>query len=149
VDYLNTRLLHFNVLDEASVVTEIPHGWKPGTSVEPHAHIGLELAAGTPARIQLRAAGMRSADGYTGNTWGNVDTEVVVSGLVQFREVYFSFGLLDMSGFPQESALVGWKITRIAATANEYAGRAVLLSAGCHYEINSMGTHQATPPFTK
>jgi hypothetical protein len=124
------------------------HGWAL-TNVEPHVHIGLDAAAGTPAKLHLRAAGMRSAIGLVGNTWGPVDVEIDIDGFAQFREVFFSFGTLDMSSYAQESAIVGWKLTRIAATANEYGGNAVLLSADCHIQKNSMGTHQSSPPFTK
>jgi hypothetical protein len=150
-DYLGVRHLHFDVGAEASVSMQLKHRWKAGTTVYPHIHIGLAVAAGTPARIQFRFTGYKSAVGYIGTAWGPTDVEIIVSGFAQYYECIITAGALDMSVYPQESAIVGMKVKRIAATANEYNGGTddvALLSADSHFENEKLGTAQETPPFT-
>jgi hypothetical protein len=141
----------FQVNDEVQGEIQMTHRWKPGTTIYPHVHFALDnTAAGDPARVRW---GLTYAVGGGHGTvfpapGAEVNAEQVVSAAAGFTEYLLALPTITMTG-KVESTIIILMLRRIAATANEYGDDVALLSWDAHVEVNSMGTHQESSPYTK
>jgi hypothetical protein len=141
----------FAVNDEVHGEIQMPHRWKPGTTIYPHVHFALDNTA-PGASDNVRWGLSYSVGGGHGTVFpapgAEVFAEQSVGGDAAYTEYLLSFPTISMSG-KVESTMVVIMLRRVAATSNEYGDSVAFLHCDFHCEINAMGTHQESPPFTK
>jgi hypothetical protein len=145
-----TGLLEFSGTADNIIcgVAQMPHAWIPGTSIRPHMHLRFPTPAAANTRWKLEYDVADSANPFVNNygTYSNGGTITVANPADVKREVLSSFATLPMDGL-SESAVIAWKITRLAATdaADTDTSAAVLLEFDIHYQANKIGTQSEIP----
>lgn len=116
---------------------EIQHDYEEGSDFAFHFHFqGIAAPTGTDKlRFQLDYTIAKN-----GQTVSPVNTEIVEYDFdTQYSMNICSFGLLSGSGVSIGNQFL-FTLSRIAATADEYAGEALLATVGIHYKVNSLGS---------
>lgn len=116
---------------------ELPHGYKLGSTIKPHAHVFLKSgeSAGTTGVTFTFYWELRQS---TGTTSGNVDltaTSAELSANGNKADIY------DTTGFDGSAELGAQLKVKIARTAGD-AGDAVVSTYGVHYEIDRVGSRE-------
>lgn len=144
---------HFAEGDELMFQVQLPHTWKPGTTVYPHVHWAIPTAgAGGGAENVQWELDYMLADG--GEAFPAAPT-VVSSDIVDVQNdaVRMSYltdtpaAGLDLSSY-EESVIISCLLKR-KAVANPYGSDVVMMSFDFHIEVNSLGTSTRTPPWSK
>lgn len=141
----DTGLLVFSgLLDNVIVgVAQMPHAWRPGTSVVPHVHLRFPTSAAANTRWKFeydlanRSGDFANADGtYTAH-----ETMTVANPQNVNRHVSASFSALSLAGY-RESTIILWKVSRLADSdaADTDTNDCLLLEFDFHYQINKTGT---------
>jgi hypothetical protein len=126
---------------------QMPHAWAAGTSIVPHLHLILaNSAAGAVSRWRFDYAivninGVLAADyGAAMYTTGTAVSCTAADPATPRKHIILSLGTISMSGIT-ESAIVLWKITRLAASdgADNDTGAIVLTDFDVHYKVEKLG----------
>lgn len=139
----NTGLLVFAAGADKLIagVFQLPHGWAAGSAITPHIHVLCTTASTNVSkwRLDYKAVninGVLAADYGAGMyTTGEVQTFTNPNSVR--KHVVFSFPAITMTGLT-ESAIVVWKMTRLAAD-NTDLGDIVLLEFDVHYKVEKLG----------
>ena len=115
---------------------QIPHSWKEGTDLKPHVHFCVPTQTATQITWGLE---------YTiqkiGGTFGN---STIISNPVTcpapFVHTIGSLGTIPGAGLTVSCVLM----CRLFRAVGGYVGPAYLLSADCHYKINTIGSTNET-----
>lgn len=120
---------------------ELQHGYKNGTNLVFHVHWqGIAAPTGTDyVRWQLTYVVARDGEILESSTQIAVESGIDT----QYIFTRSDFAEIDGSGF-----LVGdqflFKLERVAATGDAYAGDALIATARIHLEVNSLGSRSIT-----
>jgi hypothetical protein len=140
-----TGLLEFSGVADNIIggVAQMPHGWAPGTLVRPHLHLRFptSAAANTRWRFDYDIASVNDNFTNVSGTYTTLATITVANPQNVKKHVVASFGDLLMVGM-RESAVIIWKITRLAASdaADNDANVCELLEFDIHHQIAKFGT---------
>jgi hypothetical protein len=144
------RMPAFAVNEEVFFDIQLPHDWKPGSQIRPHVHWapnGAVVANNDQVKwaIEYEITDMDEVYGGTATITG--EETMAVPGIVQKHHFLTEIGApLSMTGF-EESCVMICRLYRTAASAQEYAGDAVLLSFDLHYQKEKQGTYNYEPPW--
>ncbi len=138
-NFLATLLFDASAIEICAGVAQMPHNWKKGTAIHPHIHwtptttnVGDVL---WQLDYQIAAINGTFSDSYTTLQVTNS------TGGVNNKHFLCEFASINMSAFTGVSAMIMWKISRIANDgADTYTGDARLLEFDFHYEIDKPGS---------
>lgn len=140
-DYKAGRVITFS--DEAAnpdrihFVTQLPHGYKPGTTIEPHVHwTGEDGTAGQVAwKLDYSTCAINGTFGVTNST----TTYVVKSTTADYHE-YTDIGTI--AGVTGISTVIMGTLSRDSTAAGDtYNGKSVyLLQFDLHYQSDTIGS---------
>lgn len=144
---------------EVVFTTQMPHGWKEGTSIFPHVHwtSGRANEEGTLETLSTAPGANRVTWGLE-YTWVNVGSEfpatTIITGtavatpnagsIALYEHVITPIGTggINGSGKKLSSMLVCRLFRNSSAGTDTYAGEAGLLEIDFHYQIDSDGSNQ-------
>ncbi len=119
---------------------ELQHDYKEGTDLVFHVHWqGIAAPSGTD-NVQWRLNYIVSRDGVTlaaATVFDSPDTAIDT----QYRAYKSSFAAITGTTFKMEDQFM-FTLTRVASTGDEYTGTALIMTAGIHYEVDTMGSRQ-------
>jgi hypothetical protein len=144
---------HFSEGDQLMFQVQLPHTWKPGTTVYLHVHWAIPVAGagGGAENVQWQLDYMMAdaGDAFPAAPT-SVSSDIVDVQNDAIRMSYMAdtpVAGIDLAGY-EESAIIACLLTRKAA-ANPYGSDVVMMSFDFHIEVNSMGTSTRTPPWSK
>jgi len=129
----------FAVGEAVSGALEIPHDYKQGSNIIPHIHWqGIAAPTGTDnVKWQLKYCVSRNEVTLVPPT-----TITIESGIdTQYEFILSSFAAITGTSFQIGDQFI-FSLERIAATADEYAGDALVATVGIHYELDTIGSRQ-------
>lgn len=129
----------FNTGEKVSAQFELQHDWKEGTALSPHLHYQIIGAPTGTDRIKWQLIYTISRNGTTLSPTTTITVETEVS--TQYSFYISSFPDIIGTGFKIGDQFL-FQLSRITASADEFAGDALLSTAGVHYEIDTMGSRQ-------
>lgn len=145
-----TGLLQFSGIANNVIagVAQMPHGWEQGTLVRPHLHLRHPTANTNVSRWLFEYDIADGATPFTNaeGTYTTLSTISVTNPNNVNTQTIASFGNLTMTGF-RESAVIVWKITRLAATdvLDTDTSAITLLEFDIHYLSGKNGTLNEIP----
>lgn len=119
---------------------QLPHAWKVGSTIRPHVHWMKTTAAAGLVNWQLDYRWAKIGEVMDGS-WTTLSSETpsVSDGDTQYQHAITELGdISDSSG--DISDMLVMKLTRVAASANEYGTDAALLEFDIHYEVDNVGS---------
>lgn len=131
----------FDTGEQVAGSLEIPHDYKEGTDLVFHVHWqGIAAPTGTDnVQWQLTYTVTRG-----GSTLDPVTVITIESGIsTQYSFVRSDFAAIDGANFEIGNQFL-FSLERIAASADEYSGDALIATVGFHYEIDTLGSRQIT-----
>ena len=138
----------FGLNESISALFEMQHDYKEGSDIYFHIHWqGITAPAGGTDNVQWRLAYTITRDGNTINAITTVDSpDKAITAQYQcnrsdFAAIAGATGGID-GGFIRIGDQFCFKLSRVAATADEYAGDALFITAGLHYQIDTIGSRQ-------
>lgn len=138
--------LHFSM--------QLPHGWVPGSTIYFHTHYALPAAGGGAGQEMVQWGldyAIASIDGAYPAAAVNVTStarDVQNEPIRQHLLDDIPAAGVAMAGHTESCVLLG-RVYRPTNIGNDYQNDVILLSMDAHIEINSLGTHEIAPPFTK
>jgi len=141
----DTGLLVFSGLLDNVIVgaAQMPHEWKPGSTVKPHIHLRFPTSATANTRWSLAYDIANNNGDFTNasGTYTALATVTVANPENVNRLVPADFGDLPMTGF-RESAIILWKISRLANSdaADTDTNDCLLIEFDIHYQSEKAGT---------
>lgn len=119
---------------------EMQHDYKEGSNITFHLHWqGIAAPAGGTDNVQFQ---LTYTVAQTDETLDAVTTITVETAInVQYDTKLTSFGVITGTNFKIEDQFL-FTLQRIAASADEYAGEALLMTVGIHYEVDTVGSRQ-------
>jgi hypothetical protein len=136
----------FAVGEQGSGVIEVPHDYKEGTNLIFHIHWGIQgaPAGGTDnVQWQLTYSVSRDANTFPDST---AATAVQVAVTTQYQWVRTDLATITGAtggvdgGNIKIGDQVNFTLVRIAATADEYGGEALMATLGFHYQCDTAGS---------
>jgi len=132
----------FAIGEKASGALEIPHDYKEGSDLYFHVHWqGITAPAGGTDNVKWQCTYTVGAAGET----LNAATTIVKESAITTR---YSFVLSEFSAITGTNFNIGdqflFTLSRIAASADDYAGDALIATVGLHYESSSIGSRLIT-----
>ena len=132
-------------------IAQMPHSWKPGSSIYPHVHLIYPTAnPGKNSRWKFEYSRANNNDVFE-NAYGSYTTLATITVPSSTSTDYTwldpdGFGELTMSGY-RESCMIMWRITRLASSdaADDDTNAIVLAEFDFHYQIEKAGTRSRTP----
>lgn len=145
----STGLLEFDKGKTETIagVAQMPHSWKSGTNIEPHAHIMADAATEpstgkTNVVLRFSYAIMDVGGTWDQATYTNVESVHTINAFVNSAPVHqlADFGEIDMTGY-KDSCCILWKVSRLGADgADTYDNDLILLEFDIHYRANTLGS---------
>jgi hypothetical protein len=134
------RLLAFAVGEEVEGTLEIPHSYKLSSTITPHINwVNIGAPTGTDYVEWQLEYFIVDAEGIVGAASTIVTGDVAVDTDDERVDANFStFSHATLGG------QIGFKLSRIAADGDAYAGECGVLTFGFHYEIDTVGSRQIT-----
>lgn len=134
------RLLAFNINEEVDGTLEIPHSYKLGSDITPHIHwVNIGAPTGTDqVRWQLDYWIVDAGGTVTSDTSINTGDVAVDTDDERVDANFSTFSHATLGG------QIGFKISRIAAAGDAFAGECGVLTFGFHYEKDMNGSRQIT-----
>ena len=144
-DDTGVETLAFALNEHVSGIFEMQHDYKQGSDFIPHIHWqGITAPGGGTDNVKWQ---MDYTVARNGSTIAPVTTIYIQSAFTtQYAMIRSDFTTIDGStaGIGSSNVLIGdqfcFKLTRIAASADDYAGDALMVTAGIHYEIDTVGS---------
>jgi len=137
----------FDPSEYVSGCFEIQHDYKEGTDITFHVHWqGIAAPAGGTDNVKWQVAYTISRAGEVVSATTTITAESAIT--VQYDQVLTTFSAIDgsNSGPGGTGIKIGdqfaFQLQRIAASSDEYAGDALLFTAGLHYQVNTLGSRQ-------
>lgn len=135
---------------------QMPHGWSAaltagavGYIVRPHMHVRVLTSTATNMRWKLEVDRV-NPNGTHENVYGSyttVATVTVANPQDVNKSSLVNFGDLDMTNYSHGSAMIHFRITRLAASdaADTYTGVCALYSMDLHYQGRANGSPTEAP----
>jgi hypothetical protein len=124
---------------------EMQHDYKEGTDITFHIHWqGIAAPAGGTDNVKWQLEYSLTRDGQTLQATTTITKESAIT--TQYAVVRSDFAAISGStkGHGGGNIQIGdqfvFKLSRIAASADEYAGDALVITAGIHYQIDTLGS---------
>ena len=148
-----TGLLEFSDITDNVVagVAQMPHSWKPGTTVYPHVHLLFPLSATGATSIWQFQYDISDSNTPFANILGTYTSQspVTISATAPGNpklEKICAFPPLDMTGM-SESAVIMWRVIRQGSSGSDTDPNIVdLLEFDIHYQVQKFGTTWEAPP---
>ena len=132
--------LAFAVGEYVSGSFELQHDYKEGSNITFHVHWqGKAAPAGGTDNVQWQLEYTVAQQGQTLNATTTIVIETAYT--TQYQLVRSDFPAIDGTNFDIGDQFL-FKLSRIAASADEYGGDAFLTTCGLHYEIDTIGSRQ-------
>ena len=132
--------LAFAVGEYVSGSFELQHDYKEGSNVTFHVHWqGKAAPAGGTDNVKWQLEYTVAQQGQTLNATTTIVIETAYT--TQYQLVRSDFPAIDGTNFDIGDQFL-FKLSRIAASADEYGGEAFLTTCGLHYEIDTIGSRQ-------
>ena len=133
------------VLNQAFFTQELFHEWKPGTTVYPHIH-WLQDAPGTgDVRWQLDWRYVKVNQVSSGTS--TLDLTSAAGGSVDQHNVFQNVNGIYLSDFDVGGQIICRLYRDAANVADTFAGDALLLAFGFHFETDREGTSTMFGPY--
>ncbi len=131
----------FDTGEAVSGILEIPHWYKEGSDFVMHVHIsGNSAPTGTDKiKFELEYFTVKSETVIGASTTISVEGDYDT----QYERINLDFPTVSGTGHVMGEQL-GFTLRRVAASADEYAGDALLHTVGGHFEKDTMGSRQIT-----
>jgi len=128
--------------DQVAGAIEIPHSYKEGSDISFHVHwTGNTAPAGGTDNVKWQ---LTYTVAQAGVTLDAVTTIVIETAITTQYGTYFSiFPTIIGTNFNMGDQFL-FRLTRIAASADEYGGTADVMTVGFHYEQDTVGSRQIT-----
>ncbi len=121
---------------------EMQHDYKEGSDIIFHVHWqGIAAPTGTDNVQWQLTYTLMGENGETLDAVTVITTETAID--TQYGSYRSNFAAIIGTNIDIENQLL-FTIQRIAASANEYGGEALLATVGIHYEVNTLGSRQIT-----
>jgi hypothetical protein len=139
-------VLGFEVDDYIYFDVQTSHSMKLNTILENHIHFMTPTdGSGTPSRFKFRldviAAGI-------GESWAVPSGSPFTSEHIIADDYSNEHHILNVADIPSAnttvSSIYSCKLTRVAATVNEYAAEVYIKYIDCHYQKDTIGSRQET-----
>jgi hypothetical protein len=135
--------LGFAVNDEANGCIEISHDYAEGTNLVFHVHwFGNAAPAGGTDNVKWQVTYSVCRDGVT-TPPATTPAGIEVAYTTQYSHVRTDLATINGASF-KIGDQVQFNIKRIAASADDYAGVALLNTVGFHYQCDTLGSRQIT-----
>lgn len=128
---------------------QLPHSYKPGSTLYPHIHWSPMTAAGTTRVLwQITYQWVNYGAAYNGTTSTNITGYTLANegsparSLVQYESCITPIGAGITGTGMNISSILMCKLTRLGSNTVEdnYTGDAAILSIDFHYEVDSFGS---------
>ena len=128
----------FAVGEKVHGCLEIPHGYKEGSDITFHVHWqGKAAPAGGTDNVQWQCTYTVAQRGETLDAVAVIKAESAIT--VQYDSILTSFTAITGTNFNIGDQFI-FILERIAASADEYGGDALLETVGIHYESDTIGS---------
>ncbi|KKL85892.1 hypothetical protein LCGC14_1950160 [marine sediment metagenome] len=118
---------------------EMQHDYKEGSNLTFHVHYqGIAAPTGTD-KIQFQLTYSFGKNGVTLTPVTIITVEVDIDTQYEFNQV--DFAAITAADLDIEDQFL-FTLERIAASATEYSGEALIATVGVHYEIDTIGSRQ-------
>ena len=132
----------FAIGEKVSGAIELPHDYKEGSNITFHVHWqGITAPAGGTDNVKWQCTYTVSRDGATLDAATPIYKESVITARYSF--VLSSFSAITGTNFKIGDQFL-FSLERIAASADDYAGDALIATVGLHYECDTIGSRLIT-----
>jgi hypothetical protein len=124
-------------------IAQMPHMWKEGSTLSPHAHVTATSsgAGNTVWQLEYQIKDIGETFDFTAGWTAATPVTVATSG-VDGKHAVIEFADIPMTG-KHISCLIHWKLSRLGSdAADTYGDQVRLLEFDIHYQIDSMGSAQ-------
>ena len=119
---------------------EIQHDYKEGSNITFHVHWqGIAVPAGGTDNVQFQLTYTVSKNNETLDAVTVITAETAIN--VRYDSKVTAFTIITGTNFNIEDQFI-FTLERIAASADEYGGEALIQTVGIHYEVNTVGSRQ-------
>lgn len=137
----------FAIGEEISGVFEMQHDYKEGSDFTFHIHWqGITAPGGGTDNVKWELEYTISRDGQALQSATTITAESAITAQYQFVRTDFTAITGSTAGHGGGNVQIGdqfmFRLERIAASADDYAGDALLATVGIHYEIDTVGSRQ-------
>jgi hypothetical protein len=130
--------LAFAIGENGSGFIEVPHAAKVGANVQVHIHWTGNAAPTGTDYVRWSLTYFFVGEGETIPAGTTIEVETAYD--TQYKRVTSNFAAFAADPMDQ----LGFTVSRITATGDAYAGDAIALTIGVHYEIDTVGSRQIT-----
>jgi hypothetical protein len=139
----------FAVGEQGSGSIEVPHDYKEGTNLTFHVHWGANVApVGGTDNVKFRLVYSLSRDSNTFPDSVTVDKEVAYTTRYNWLRTDLTAINGATAGIAGGDVKIGdqfsFTLSRIAASADEFGGEALVATIGFHYECDTVGSRTIT-----
>ena len=120
---------------------ELQHDYKEGTDIVFHVHFQIPDAPTGTDKVKWEVVYTVARDGETLDAATTITAEQDVD--TQYETYLLSFTAVTGTAFKIGDQVL-FRLRRVAATADEYGGEALLETFGVHYEVDTLGSRQIT-----
>jgi len=131
----------FAVGEKVTGAIEIPHSYKEGSDITFHVHWQGNDAPTDTDNVQWQLVYTVAQNGQTLDAATTITIETGYD--TQYEWVTSAFAAITGTNFNMGDQFL-FELSRIAASADEYAGDAVISTVGFHYEQDTVGSRQIT-----
>ncbi len=134
----NIRLLSYDTGENVDGSIEIPHAYRLGSIITPHIHFLPTLAPTGTDNVKFELEYFIVIEGGIVAASATVDTGDVAID-TQWKCYKPNFGTFSYASLEGQ---LGFKVSRVVAVGDAYAGEAAILTFGFHYEKDTVGSRQ-------
>ena len=128
----------FAIGEQVAGVLELQHDYKEGSDITPHVHWqGITAPGGGTDNVKWELTYTTARDGSTLSAVTVIVKESAIT--TQYSSNRSDFTAITGTSFKIGDQLI-FMLKRIAASADDYAGDALLETFGIHYEIDTIGS---------
>ena len=125
--------------EKVSGLFEIPHAYKEGSDVIPHVHFQIIDAPTGTDKVKWQLIYTVAKLGETLDATTTIVVEQDVDTQYEFHST--AFAAITGTNFNIEDQFL-FQLSRVTASATEFAGDALIATFGLHYEIDTVGSRQ-------
>lgn len=120
-------------------IAQMPHAWKQGSAIRPHAHLKFPTSATANTRWKLEWD-IAEVNGNFAGSWSS-DTITVANPTNVNKHVIAAFAEIAMTGY-KWSTIILWRVTRLSSSdaADNHNAVVELLEFDIHYQSDGRGS---------
>ena len=128
----------FDIGEKVSGSFEIQHDYKEGSDIYFHIHWqGIAAPAGGTDNVKWQIIYTVARDAATLDAVTTITKESAIT--TQYSFVFSDFAAVTGTNFKIGDQIL-FQVSRIAASADDYAGDALIGTLGIHYQVNTLGS---------